>query len=86
MKTVFALMAQYDGKAAIPAEVVCADFFAPLTFPVFLRKIGAGEIALPVARMDKSQKASRMVALSDLADYLDERRAEAKAELRKMRA
>ena len=42
MNTVFLLMAQYDGRAVIPADVICRDFFAPLTFTVFMRKIGNG--------------------------------------------
>ncbi len=37
-----------------------------------LRKIGAGEIALPLVRIDeKSQKTAKGIHLRDLPDYLD---------------
>jgi hypothetical protein len=74
LKTLFLLMAQYDGKVIIPVETVCKDFFSHLTLPQFLRKIGAGKITLPIVRVDRSQKSFRGVHLQDLADYLDERR------------
>lgn len=84
MNTVFLLMAQYDGRAVIPADVICRDFFAPLTFTVFMRKIGNGDIPLPLVRMEDSQKGARVVHLADLAEYIDSRREAAKKELRAM--
>jgi hypothetical protein len=72
--TAFLLMAQYNGAAVIPLEMVCQDYFRHLTVEKLLRKILAGEIALPVLRIEKSQKAARGVHLSDLADYLDKQR------------
>jgi len=77
MNTAFLLMAQYNAKAVIPAEDVRRDFFPHLTLEKFLRKIGAGEIKLPLVRIEDSQKSARGVALQDLADYLDARRAAA---------
>jgi len=77
MNTAFLLMAQYDAKAVIPAEDVRRDYFPHLTLEKFLRKIGAGEIKLPLVRIEDSQKSARGVALQDLADYLDARRAAA---------
>ena len=81
MNTAFLLMAQYDGRAIIPAEEVVRDYFSHLTVDKFLRKIGAGEIALPVVRIEASQKAAKGVHLQDLAEYLDARRAAARKEL-----
>ena len=86
MNTLFILMACHDGKAVLPADVVCREYFAPLTLPVFLRKVGSGEIALPLVRMDKSQKGAKVVHLKDLADYIDARRAAAAKELAQMQS
>jgi hypothetical protein len=70
MNTVFMLMAQYDGKVIIPLEDVCNDYFH-LTPAKFVEKLRAGEIKLPLVRMERSQKAAKGIALSDLAAYLD---------------
>jgi hypothetical protein len=42
----------------------------------------AGEIALPIVRIQKRQKAARTVHLQNLADYPDKRRARALKECR----
>lgn len=81
MNTAFLLMAQYDGKAVIPLEEVRRDYFAHLDTPKLMRKISAGEIKLPVMRMEASQKSARGIHLQDLADYLDKRREAAKREM-----
>lgn len=78
MKTAFALFAQYDGKAVIPVEDVCRDYFAPLKVEEFLRKTMSGEIKLPVVRMYSSQKAAKGIATEDLANYLDQQIAAAR--------
>lgn len=80
MKTAMLLMAQYDSRAVIPAEVVCRDYFPHLSVDKFIRKLSNGEIALPLIRMETSQKAAKGVHLQDLADYLDARWQEAKKE------
>ncbi|KLU21999.1 Pyocin activator protein PrtN [Caballeronia mineralivorans PML1(12)] len=78
MKTVFLLMAMYDAQVIIPIEVVCADFFAPLTLPNLMRKISAGDIALPLIRMEPaSQKTAKGVHIQDFANFIDARRAAA---------
>lgn len=77
MKTVFLLMAQYDGKAVVPIDEVCRDYFAPLTPQTLVRKISAGDIALPLVRMEASQKGAKGVHVEDLAKYIDARRAAA---------
>ncbi|WP_040440062.1 pyocin activator PrtN family protein [Roseibium aggregatum] len=82
MRTVFILMAQYDGLAVVPTDRVVADYFPHLTRMKFLRKISAGEIKLPVVRSDpKSQKSARGISIQDLANYLDERRSAAVKEM-----
>jgi Pyocin activator protein PrtN. len=77
VNTAFLLMAQYNGAAVIPVEAVCRDYFSHLDPSKFVRKVGAGEIAIPLVRMEASQKCAKGVYLQDLADYLDERRAAA---------
>lgn len=78
------LMAQYSGKAVIPIEDVCRDYFCHLTPDQFLRQASRGDIPLPIVRMTESQKSAKGVALQDLADFLDKRRNAAKRELIQM--
>ncbi len=80
MNTAFLLMAQYNGAAVIPLESVCRDYFSHLTPAEFSRKATNGDIALPVVRIETSQKAARGVYLADLADWIDQRRAAARKE------
>jgi len=84
LNTAFLLMAQYHGAAIIPVSTVCKDYFSHLTAEMFMRKVGTGEIKIPVVRMEASQKCAKGVHLADLAAYLDERRAAALEELRKL--
>lgn len=84
MNTAFLLMAQYGGKPVIPVEDVCRDFFTHLTAEKLVRKISAGEIVIPLVRMEASQKCAKGVHLSDLAAYLDERREAALRECRQL--
>lgn len=81
MNTAFLLMAQYDGKAIIPVEDLCRDYFPHLTPAKFLRKVGDGYIKIPLVRIESSQKAAKGVHLQDLAAYLDTRRAAALKEM-----
>jgi hypothetical protein len=82
--TMFLLMAQYGGAAVVPLDVVCRDFFSHLTVEKLLRKALRGEIALPIVRIERSQKAHRGVHLADLAEYIDKRRAAAVKECRQL--
>jgi len=84
MNTAFLLLAQYGGQAIIPVEKVCSDYFQHLTSEKFIRKVVAGEIVIPLVRMEGSQKAAKGVALVDLAAYLDERRDAALKECRQL--
>ncbi|BDC38928.1 pyocin activator PrtN family protein [Paraburkholderia terrae] len=85
MNTVFLLMAQYGAQAVVPIDAVCRDYFAPLTAPTLIRKISAGEIALPLMRMELSQKGAKGVHIEDLAKYIDARRAAAVKECAQLR-
>ena len=84
MNTAFLLMAQYNGQAIIPVEAVRADYFPHLKLDQFIRKLGAGEIKLPLVRVEASQKAAKGIALIDLAEYLDSRIDAARRELKEL--
>ena len=84
MNTAFLLMAQYDGMAVIPADVVCRDFFPHLSASKFIAKVSAGEINIPLLRVENSQKSAKGVHLQDLAEYIDKRREAAKKEARQL--
>ena len=80
MNTAFLLMAQYNGAAVIPIDMVCRDYFSHLTPEKLARKISAGEIALPLVRIENSQKSAKGVHLLDLARWVDERASAARRE------
>jgi hypothetical protein len=82
MKTTFLLMARYEGLAIIPVGNVCADYFPHLTPTRFVEKVRTGEIRLPLVRLEKSQKAAKGIALTDLAAYLDAQIESARRDLR----
>jgi hypothetical protein len=84
MNTTFLLMAQYNGRAIIPVEMVRADYFPHLNLDQFIRKLKSGEIKLPLIRMEASQKAAKGFHIGDLAAYLDRRRSAAWRELEQM--
>jgi Pyocin activator protein PrtN len=71
MNTAFHLMAQYNGNAIIPAENVGRDYFSHLNATKLVKKISAGEIAIPLVPIETSQKCAKGVHLTDLAKYLD---------------
>ncbi|QVK34040.1 pyocin activator PrtN family protein [Pseudomonas syringae] len=80
MNTLFLLMAQYEGRAVIPLDLVCSDYMH-LTVEKFKRKRLDGEIDIPVVRLGAdSQKAALGIHLKDLADYIDRQREKAAKE------
>lgn len=85
MNTTFLLLAQYGAMAVVPLELVARDYFCHLTPEKLLRKISAGDIALPLVRMEGSQKSAKGVYVQDLATYIDERRAAALKECAQLR-
>ena len=75
MNTAFLLMAQYNGLAVIPVDLVVKDYFPHLSIDKFVRKVAVGDIKIPLVRVDpKTQKSAKGVHLTDLAEYLDVRR------------
>ncbi|WPN72919.1 pyocin activator PrtN family protein [Pseudomonas germanica] len=84
MNTAFILMAQYNGRAIIPLDQVCKDYFTHLTTDMFQRKVLAGQIKIPITRLESSQKSAKGIHLSDLATYLDLQRDSALKELRQI--
>jgi len=82
MNTAFLLLAQYDGRAVIPIEMVCRDYFSHLTPVKLIAKISSGDIAIPLVRIESSQKCAKGVHLQDLAVYLDARTEAARKEMR----
>ncbi|WP_072391917.1 pyocin activator PrtN family protein [Hyphomicrobium sp. CS1BSMeth3] len=81
-KTIFFLMALYGPTPLIPVEDVCRDFFGHLTPAKLLQKTTAGEIALPITRIDpNSQKTAKYVAITHLAEWLDTQQEAAHKEL-----
>ena len=84
MNTRFYLMSEFDGRAVIPLELVRERYFSHLTAPKLAAKIERGEIALPLIRIEASQKAARGVHIDDLAQWIDARREEARREMKAM--
>lgn len=85
MNTAFLLMAQYDAQAVIPVGLVVRDYFPHLSIDKFLRKVAVGDINIPLLRIEAgSQKAAKGVHLTDLAAYLDDRRAAAVKEAKQL--
>jgi len=76
-------MAKYEGQPVIPVDEVARVYFGVSTM-VFLRKVDDGSIALPVIRMEKSQKSAKGVHVEDLAEYIDARRAQARHEFEQL--
>lgn len=82
--TTWLLMARYRGLPLIPIETVCADFFRHLTPEKLIRKVSLGEIALPLVRIEASQKSAKSVHIKDLAQWLDDRAEAARKECRQL--
>lgn len=84
MNTAFILMAQYGPRAVIPVDLVCRDYFSHLRPEELIRKVSAGEIVLPLVRIEASQKSAKGVGLMDLAAYLDRQMEAARKECRQL--
>lgn len=81
MNTAFLLLAQYDARAIIPLDLVARDYFSHLDPRKLARKAAAGEIGLPIVRIDPtSQKTALGVHVQDLADWIDQQRTVAQRE------
>ncbi|MCJ2070790.1 pyocin activator PrtN family protein [Methylobacterium sp. J-030] len=56
-------MAQYGPRAVIPVDLACRDYFNDLTPEGLIRKMFAGEIALPLMRIEVSAECAEGVGL-----------------------
>lgn len=74
------LLARYQGQPIIRAEVVCSDYFSPLTFKAWKEMVNDGTIKLPIMRMSPSKKAPLYISINHLADFLTKREADAARE------
>jgi hypothetical protein len=84
VNTFFLLMAQYNA-AMIPIDKVVQDYFPHLSTDKFIRKVGLGEINIPMIRIEAgTQKSAKGIHINDLATYLDERRAAAVKEAKQL--
>jgi hypothetical protein len=82
--TTFLLMAQYHGKVVISVDEICRDYFPHLEPAKFIRKVGAGDIVIPMIRMEASQKTAKGVHINDLAEYIDRQADAARKECRQL--
>ena len=83
MKTIFLLMARYEGLTLIPVDRVITDFFPEMSRKTVLQKIESGEVALPMVRLGFGQKSQRSVDRNDLAIFLDKQADIARKEMHK---
>jgi hypothetical protein len=70
--------------AGIPVESVRHEYFTHLNATGLVRKITRGETALPLTRIEAGEKAARGVHITDLADWIDGRRAAGAIELKQV--
>jgi Pyocin activator protein PrtN len=59
MNTAFLLMAQYEGKAVIPVEQVCQDYFSHLRVNKLIQKLTGSEIPIPSCEWKQARSALR---------------------------
>ncbi|WP_447928360.1 pyocin activator PrtN family protein [Vreelandella sp. EE27] len=77
MNTYFGLLAEFDGRGELPLDEVAPRFFgiSPRTASF---RAGAQALPVPAYRAGESQKSPWLVSAVDLAQYLDQKRAEAR--------
>lgn len=83
MNTLYLLMAQYDGKAQVPLDVIASDYLN-MGEAKAKRLAAVQGLPFPVMRGGDSQKARWVVDLRDLSAYLDKQREEAIATHQRM--
>jgi hypothetical protein len=82
--SLFFLMWRYGMRAVIPIEDVCRDYFSHLEPAKLVEKIRAGEIRLPLVRMEDSQKSAKGIPVNDFAAYLDSQISAARRDLEEL--
>ncbi|WP_063334103.1 pyocin activator PrtN family protein [Marinomonas sp. TW1] len=76
-KTLFLLMAEFEGRAAVKLEEAL-HYTNFKTLHEANKAANCGELPIPAFRMSKSQKSPYIIHLEDLAEALDTAREEAK--------
>lgn len=71
MKTIWLLMAKYEGQPMIPLDTVIADYLPDISRKTARQKIESGEIPIPVVILGRGQKAARMFHIEGLAAFID---------------
>jgi len=74
MNTLFLLMAEFNGRAAVPLEEVASKYLGTTDKITLSRKARSGQLPFPAFRAEQSQKAPWLVNINDLAAYLDKER------------
>ncbi|WP_168386188.1 pyocin activator PrtN family protein [Erwinia amylovora] len=82
MNTVFLLMAEFE-TSTIPLAAI-AERYLGMRPSTADKKANCGELPLASFRIGAGQKSPRIVHITDLAEFIDKRRKEAKEELQKM--
>lgn len=78
VSAVFLLMAEF-GQADVPLEIV-AERYLGLSEREAKQRAAARKLPIPAYRGSSSQKSPWLVRLTDLAEYLDQQREEARRE------
>lgn len=84
MNTAFALLARFESPT-VKLEDICDEFFGMARDKAY-QKASLNELPVPTFRASESQKAPRLVHVDDLAHYLDQQRAAARAEWERSKA
>ncbi len=82
MKTIFLLQAQFDGRTEIPLAEICSDFLG-LSEQEARRRASLQRLPFPVHRLG-SQKSPWLVSIGDLAAHIDQQKAAAETDWKKM--
>lgn len=72
------------GKTHIPLEQAAADWLPHLSEQTARRRAKTQTLPWPVISSDDSQKTGQFVSIAAVADWLDQREQQAKAEWQKM--
>ncbi|WP_046080018.1 pyocin activator PrtN family protein [Halomonas sp. HG01] len=75
--TYFGLLAEFDGRSEIPLEEVAPRYFG-VNARTASARAAAQALPVPTYRAMDSQKSPWLVSAGDLAEYLDQRKAEAR--------
>ncbi len=75
MNTNLALLAVFGGPT-VALDRICKDYLG-LSREEAMKKAAAGELPVPVFRLNKSQKAPYLVHVADLAELIDTAREKA---------